>query len=310
MELPFELWKEVSYYLPEHFLSFNKKLSVIYDEEWYEKMLTGLRYTKHNRSYRDLYRRWLKSGGIRSYDNSILDEKLPNNIIKVLEYFFQEVNIIMLTFDGDLYCYGIKTGQTILLDTNVKDIEQYCYIKEHELYVIEEDLNIKIVQTSQSPFLALSYDGESLIAAITINELHIYFMELDTIRTIDCPDNKNIAWNHVFMIHKNNGNMFTYEDELISKHHIARVKELYPYCVKLMNEDIVTFDYQYDFYLGESILIHKPVPSSGKLMGSSSDGRGQLLVIDNNLYRFTISGSTLELIRNNVKNVFEGYIIV
>jgi hypothetical protein len=117
MELPFEIWKEISLLLPYNFLAISKAVQTIYDESWFEKKVKT-KYPnckQHDNSWEFLYKRSLKSGKIFCYCGEFSQDLYVKGI-KMSN--FNNCYYSLLTFDGDLYTYDIKDN-LILMDSNI-----------------------------------------------------------------------------------------------------------------------------------------------------------------------------------------------
>lgn len=182
MNIPIELWREISLLLPRHHLAVNKEFLSFYDENWYrDKILSQYpNCKKHDNSWKYLYKRSLKI----TKKAFFIGEFHIYFIIKIVHMsdYNQE---FFLTFDGDLYCCD-KYFTVKLIDINVTDIGHYTYIKEKEWYEYITDKDL--IEKSEEKFIAVASDCGADYAAITDN---LFYYRYDYNYHIKKIENKN-----------------------------------------------------------------------------------------------------------------------
>lgn len=171
MDYPLEIWREISLHFPVNFLAVNSKLIAIYDESWFKDKLnlTCSEYKKHDNSYEYLYRRLCKSGNIHMLDGCGVVEKLPIKGIKLSKTLRYNFAYFVLSFDGDLFCY--EKNKLIAIDCNVEDINEICYLKNNEWYMIKDNNTIEIASNDTKWFLSKSCEIP-LYSIITKNKIN------------------------------------------------------------------------------------------------------------------------------------------
>lgn len=303
MNIPLEIWKEVSLYFPYNFLTISTELTEIYDESWFEKKVK-FRYPnckQHNNSWEFLYKRLLKSGKIHLYENVVVS--LDMDGIKRSDVNLHWYSI--LTFDGDL-CTSYKRGNLTLLDTNVLDIHSVNYIKNNEWYHWYNGKQL-ICKSDNSFISCLYYDHFCL--AITINQIYQYEIDTKNLIIINFPNIKKIiSVDGIIIIQTIDGSLYKYDpdNQEIKRLHIDPVDKLFNHCLKLKNGSVKYF--RYDRYrkmlLSEDISV--PIDN---LRGATSCNNAVLILIDNNVYKIN-PNRNLELFYENVKNIENSYFII
>jgi hypothetical protein len=258
----------------------------------------------------------MKSGDVVPLENNELADEmvLPKNILKIAKGYFPNQHLLILTFNGDLYYFDLGKAELKLIDYNVKDIAGYSYIKEFEFYIIEDDLNTILVKTSKIPFLTISNTGLG-VATITESDFYLYYLINKEMQRIKCENNinlisiKNKNLNDTFLIQKSDDNVFYYYRNRLHKSDISLVKEIYPNVIKLLNN---TLNICYVHPGTDNKVSMKPIPTmDGKLTNSAIIRSGIYLVIDDKLYRHNeYDNQELKLIRENVKNIYDDYLII
>jgi hypothetical protein len=150
LRLPTDLLQEISYYLPCCNLnSVSKRLINIYDENFYQTKLKRdypELTLKIKTTWKDLYIKSLREGKL-SCGTGITRTQLKIPGIKVVyngsnygsyisgNTFHKAPNypsILILRFNGNLYKYHEDSDETILIDTDVVDIDTNIYIKDNK----------------------------------------------------------------------------------------------------------------------------------------------------------------------------------
>lgn len=314
MDVPVEIIRQISLYLPHNFLFLSKELKSIYDKNWYhDSMILQCPNYKYD-NWKDLYYKSTQSGEIYYYNggNEFVD-KLPINGIKVSDFYMRPYFYKMiLTFDGNLYLYNIKNQEVILFDKDVKDISNYAYIKAKQFFTIDHNLQPKLLLESESEILAIADDREQFIAVITDNMLYHYDIEHDDISKFACENGMNLMFNGSFIIQESDGKTvsFNYNEDIFVKLNIPLIKMMKSGLAQLITNELVTLAYYYieNDDIEKDELIEKlemiPLPIKGKMINSSVCLDYYFIVIDNNFYRYDSETGQYYLIRNNVKGVF------
>jgi hypothetical protein len=305
MDIPLEIWKEISLSLPYNFLAISTKLIKIYDESWFEKKIK-IKYPncKQYNKWEFLYKRSLKSGEIYKYDSST-NLMYTMNVEGIKISSFGHYTPSILTFDGDLYIYDI-IGNCKLIDNNVLDFDKTTYIKNNEWYrrILEE---IYFITFSNETFIScLIHDGYSL--AITSSKIYQYDNILGKLVIIDFDNAVKIISTTLFVIiQKKDGSLYKYNtmNKKIKKIDIEPVSKLFTNCVKSMNGDIMIFNYNN----GKIGWIKNILTPNNDLRGVMSCFGILSILIGEKMYEVG-ENYELKIKHENVKNINDGYLII
>lgn len=307
MNIPFEIWREISLLLPYNFLSLSKEFILLYDQSWFESKVK-IRYSnckKHKESWEQLYKKSLKSGKIIKNDK----HHLPIEGIKAANLEWDIDYDLILTFDGDLIKYNPSNGEIILLDSNVIDICDYAYIKEHEFYIINQN-DSTLFAKSEEPFLAIANNFDNM-AAITKSSLYHYDLNISLrcdIIVNDEHDNFDITYGDqsTFIIQRANGSLFIYHsnNQYYEQIENMMVKKIFPGIMRLNNDSLKLVDHTNDGYGCYHVSFSDMIKFNGKLREAAIIGRFKhLLLINDNVYDFDRDNNTLTLIHEKVKSI-------
>ena len=330
MELPLDIWKLISLYLDFNQLALSKELWKIYDDEWFKNKLC-MEYPnckQNNNSWKELYKRSLKSGNIlklRHYDGKYKSEELlfssyDNAIqgfkIAEIDYYFY----MILTFDGDLYSSFLQGDMWInkLLDSNVSDITNNSYIKENKWYLLDynHEILITLILQTNDNFIAVTHTDEH-ICAITNNKLYCYGD--DELKIIDnCNDNVKLTCGaEINMVLHTDGSVSRYNPhiDIFETCIIKDVKNIYQDVIKLKDDSIINIII--DCFHDERKFITEEICNNNKLQGTIGYYGEPVLLINNNVCKYNTSNSeinpnysidptltSLTLVRKNVKNIY------
>lgn len=299
MNIPIELWKEISLFLPHNHLSLNKEFISLYDENWcHDKLLLQYPNCKQYDNWITTYKRSLKVGEFILYNKSEMIQ-YHNKQIKITRK--NQHDDMFLTFDGDLY-FSIRLDCT-LLSTNVTDICSYTYIKSNEWYDCEFDE--KLIVKSEENFISIAASGEEDFAAITDNIFYFWCQYDNELIRIENKNNIKMVCNGFYLIQDKDGivKRFDYQSRSLIKVPLPKVRNLYQACVELMNGQLMKIlngfrDGNYYFYTNKFI-----INSNKKLRNAINIGTDTYLLLDNDLYLYR-PDSKLQLIHENVKNLY------
>lgn len=304
MNIPLEVWREISLYLPLNVLALSKILMDIYDESWFkDKILIKHENCKqYDNMWESLYKRSLKSGLISILDRHFVLHSLNFEGVKIAELCVR--GFIILTFDGDLYGYD-GTSEIRLIDCNVKDISDDTYIKNHEWYFIYENLATRLITWSKIPFLSVAYTDD-FTAAITENTLYCCNMMFDTeeyeLNTEHGLSNVKIVYYDYFRIQQIDGSVLEYEPctRNIEKLQFL-IKDIFPGCFKLSDDNLAVFNHDYDRDEDDAVPIIIPV-ANNKIQNAIDHYDESLLLIEGDIYKY--ADEILTSICQNAKNIW------
>lgn len=335
MLLPLDILREISLYLPHYLLSASKELNNIYNELWFKDKIL-LQYPKckiSDFSWKDLYRKSLKQGKIYEYvkDKKVLS--LPIEGIKMSHISTCNIESYMiLTFDENLWlCNLNKDGSkwvNSLVDINVSDISDRCYIKENELYSLylktmednepigfenkfdivsnlrptKFEIKFKSIVKAETNFIAV-YKNNNTICAITNNKLYCYGIGVVSNFCIDCSNNKNISitsGSERFMIQNCDGSIkiFNHFPVSIGESPISDVISISSGTAKLLDGSLIEIYIDWDNKLTCKILFD----NCNELEKYCFNRGRSIMLINGNVYNMK-----QELLCENVKNIFENY---
>lgn len=308
MEFPLDILQEISLYLSYNFLALSKELNNMYDESWFkDKLKYSLNKTKF--SFRDLYMRSLKSGRICKYNkDGYFDYHIEGIKISSTNTDYR----MILTYDGDLWILTKPHRHAaLLIDTNVIDINDKCYIKENEWYRVYQENNIiknSLIIKIETNFIAICNYGNYL-CAITKDKLYCFNINSEKLTSIDCQNNKNISNvsnSEYFMIQDTNGSVKMYYafSNTFTESIIDNVISIYPYSAKLSNNSLIYIKYNNNIFNHEIIYDNNILTT--EIILDNCDGlikcvpiRDEfIMLINGNVYNKT------DLICKNVKNIF------
>ena len=332
MLIPFDVIKEISFYLPYNHLAISKHLINMYDECWFKNKLlrSHPNCKKNSYSWENLYKRSFKSGKvIKKYADNKPDINILVECIKIAE--ITENSYMILTFDNDLYSCFYQNNLLIteLIDSDITDINYNSYIKHNQWYLVTDEVMLddsyhlkrKLIVNADEKFIDVCY-FDDYVFAITKNKLYRYTLydpnddgELDIIESI----------NNLHMV-PSNGLMIQHEDNSISRYEpyenvfvqceISNVKEIYPAVIKLFDNTLINIDSNFDD--GNNKLILTVISSECHKLQASIEYYGEsILLINGNVFKFNTTSSeinpdyglseniisTLTLIHKNVKNI-------
>lgn len=220
---------------------------------------------------------------------------------------------MILTYDGDLWILTkAYRHAALLINTNVIDINDKCYIKKNEWYRVYKENNIiknSLIIKIEPNFIAICNYGNYL-CAITKDKLYCFNINSEKLTSIDCTNNKNIcnvSNSEYFMIQDTNGSVKMYYafSDTLSDTIMNNVISLYPYSAKLSNNSLVHIKYN------NNILKHEIIYDSNNLTTEiildNCDGLIKcapmrdkfIMLINGNVYDHNNC-----LICKNVKNIF------
>jgi hypothetical protein len=336
MDIPLEVWREISLFLPLNFLSISKSLIKIYDESWFQEkvllqypnckkhdknsVLFSLETTEvvSNNSWEYLYKRSLKSGIIyHIINNKVFDKLLVMKGMKICESLEGMINYRMiLTFDGDLIYYNENTEETRLIDSNVKDITDGAYIKNNELYMLWYHRQPKLIVRSESPFLAIADNSDIFIGAITNDTFYYYSLHSENYSSYECEGCIDLVYSEAFLIQKIDGTIMRYEDDydVLEKVLIPPIKYLYSGCAKLLDGTLLSMCYDFKDNPDISLILTTDIidVKNNNLRGSVTHFDYQHLLIDKDLYKLNLKEGKIidiKLIEHDVKNICYSYVI-
>lgn len=313
MNIPLEIWRDISLHLPYNFLALSKELIKIYDESWFEKKVKMKYPNCRQNDWKFLYKRMEKSGYIFSINRSnhkIYYEQVPDinyNIVKIEGIALANIsffNRMVLTFDGNLYYFG--GGRLKLLDDNVLDISDDSYIKKNEWYYITENIKCQLIFKDNDPFLSC-LKGEYYLIAITKDKIYHY---ADNVIVTKCKDIAEMVYtNKIFIIRKTNGTVYKYDPITykVEKLPIKSVNKIFKGCVRLTNGTIARIEYENSHYRKELLLIPIITPNNN-LRGAMYYNGKLLILIDNDVYKVK-GNNSLKLMCSDIKNISSGYFI-
>lgn len=305
-QFPIDILREISLFLPHYYLSLSKQLDEIYNESWFKyKVLSKHPKCKVDKfSWKDLYKRSLKQGQIFSYIENEENVALPIEGIKVS---YLEYNLMVLTFDGDLWSCGRYNQQKVLIDVSVTDICFNSYIKGNELYINSSKYNISKRIEAKNDFISIRNNNDITISAITKDKLYDYDINSNKINIINCNNNKCFSFtkgSNQYILQDYDGTikicnylniLINYENKLINE-----VINIYSGSALLSNGKLIKINTSWDGKLTTKVLLNNC--KGLQKVCFTHDGERFIILINGNIYN-----RKKQLIVENVKNIFEHY---
>lgn len=285
--------------MPYNALAINKEFIQIYNESWFRDKvnLVCFNHKKHNNSYEYLYRRLLKSGTVNIVNSAYrkFNLILPIKGIKASAIMKNSIRYLILTFDGNLYCYDSDTTELILIDFNVKDISESYHIKEYEWYKINHDQKSKLIMRSESSFLFVTCYAEEiahglriLYIAVTENTVHYIMNDKYHHLEVNFKIKNVVSGCDRLILQDTEGQLYHFNISFntIEKMDYPKVKKICDNYLQLCNGDLIYRNFN-------STIPHK----IDNLQATATN----LLLLDNNLY--SASGRNIFQIDQNIKGL-------
>lgn len=320
MNIPLEIWIQISYHLELYALLICNKFISIYDESWFKHKLLSLYpdCNTNNDSWKNLYSKSLKSGNIyECKDDCILKKCFSMEGVKVSH--IRGNLYIVLTFDQKVWSNISNDGETWeqkLIDVNVNDIDGNLYIKGNKLYYINFYRNDDILASESKLIVEAETDFISLLHlnscyAITRNKFYYTRNYKRPFKIFDCTYASKLIYYSYELI------LVQYEDDEIEvlnpwkstfhKLNIPNIKNIYPSIAKTVNGDLIHYvcSWKGEKLISNSEIINSKMTNLTEAINSSS----HILLIDGSIYK--LNKLELKYITANVKNICrDDYIIM
>ena len=292
--LPFEIWEEISLSLPYNFLSINKTLIEIYNENWFKSKL-NLKYPNLTvDDYQSFYKRSLRSGRILLYDGITKDIGIEG-----IGIYSNMGNQSILTFDGKLYSDNGQIGNDVIT------IARNTYIKKHEWYIN----SFYLITKSEDEFLFCSSVGDYYYFASASKRIYCFDTIKDKLTVNNFPNIVKMVNINGYVIFQSDDKLYVYvtgRDHRIEKIDIAPVEKLFTGCIKLKDGTIVKISLNYGTRSFEIKTINVP---NNNLRGAMFYYDQLLVLLGNDVYKIK-KNEPANLIYGNVKHIENGYLII
>lgn len=325
MDIPLDIWKLISYYLPPYTLSICNAFHNIYNEQWFKhKLLSEYpNCTKNNNSWKDLYKKSLKSGNIYKYTDDIND----NELIKCFDMEGIKISkntnnfYYLLTFDGNLFSYKSvdrKNWGQELIDIDVNGLDGNFYIKGNKLYKI--NINNKLLFETE---LLIEADDDFIYVlekgscfATTRNKLYQYrkvyghiLSGHEVIEMIVFQNILKIVYSGSIILQCENKEIYILDSSefVLNKLDINNIVDIYPYVAKMTDCSFINLSCRRINTSHELITITDIIHTEFDMFTEKTNSIEVL--IDGNIYaliKLEVESEfkpILKILTNNVKNL-------